>query len=105
MSNLQSTIENHLRQIRNEQKPSLKETSELYEYLHNSTFETDDMIKSLKLILCARTHFDLDVLFFSKGLFYSSIKNQGREDQLRFIHAFDKLNQLNQFVPKYLHCL
>jgi len=63
------------------------------------------MIDSLKLILCARTHFDLDVLFFSKGLLYSSIKHHELEEQIRFIHSFDKLNQLNQFIPKYLYTL
>lgn len=101
-TSLFSIIEEHLQR---NPKPSLHETSELYEFLHGTRFEPEEMVKTLKLVLAAKQHFDLDVMFFSKGLLYSSIKNHDTREKIEFMYAFDKLNLLNLFVPKFLDSL
>ena len=98
-SGLFQIIEDHLQR---DPKPSIQETTELYEFLHGTKFEPEEMVKTLKLVLAAKQHFDLDVMFFSKGLLYSSIKHHDLRERIKFMYAFDKLNLLNLFVPKFL---
>ena len=84
-SEIVQMIENHLVEVLNKQR-DLKQTSEMYEYLHNTRFEVSHMVDALKLALCARNHFDFDVMLVCKGLLYSSLKQHPIEEQIEFAY-------------------
>lgn len=97
-------IEAHIETMNKGNEVNLKDMSTLYLYLINTKFEVNEMIRALKLILCCRSSQvpKLDVFFFAKGMLYSSIRNHNLEEQIEFMYGFDKLNLLNQYIPKYL---
>ena len=99
---LMKEIEVHIEQLNKGTEVNLKDMSTLYLYLINTKFDVKEMISSLKLILCCRSQAKLDVFFFAKGMLYSSIRNHNLEEQIEFMYGFDKLNLLNQYIPKYL---
>ena len=78
-SELMTMIENHLVKVHVD-KPDIKETHDLYDHFMATHFEPQDMVESLKLVLLTRHHFDLDVLFFCKGMLYSSLKQHSFEE-------------------------
>jgi hypothetical protein len=100
-SELLKVIQEHLGKL-SEGQASLKEVSDLYDYLMRNRFEVKDMYDVLRLVLCCREQIDLDVFFFSKGMMYSSIKNHSVEEQIEFMYHLDKLNLLVHYIPRYL---
>lgn len=66
-----------------------------------TSFTVDEMMTNLQLAICCSKHFDVDVAFYSKAMLTSSVNNHTLEDQIQWAYHLDKLNLLQQCLPKY----
>jgi len=103
---LEQAIISHIRKV-DAEKTTLKESSDLYDFIISNRYEVADMVRCLKFVLLSKEQhvLTMDPFFFTKGLLYSSIRNHSVEEQIEFMYHLDKLNLLIHYIPKYLDTL